>query len=873
MNRMTFVAVVALLFACTPAFARKAIRTSAEPDYTKGEQPVQPDSPWALGATGAFGHIWPGDQRMILIESTADGSPAEGKLKECDVIVGVISPKVSPGPQVEVDDKCRRPGCGASGKAGNCGHFTWEARRVLSAAITEAEKQGGKLVLNVWRPETERVTVPPKSKKAKPTTKLALKRPVSGAIVEVTLALPRKGTFSASSPWKCEKTEALVADAAQAIVKEGLQGGIPGDLNALGLLSTGDAKYLPLVRDYARAQAKACEGLDIMGDKGISSWHGGYRNLLLTEYYLLTKDEAVMPGIKALSKYLAYGQSGVGTWSHGMADVKEHGLYGPSAVYGAMNAATLPCVISLALAQKCGVTTKPVNDAVNRSRSFYLYYVNKGTIPYGEHPPALSHDSNGKNSMAAVFLDLLGEKEATQYFTRMTLASSWDREPGHTGHFFAWQWGALAASRGGPAAAQAFAQNTRWFTELERRADGSSVYQYQLKGDGHKYAGWETTGQRLMQHCLPRKVLYLTGKVDSCIPPFTEAEVKEALDAGTFDPEGLSVKELLAALGNWSRVVRESAAEELGERKDDVVEPLIAMLDSPNRFARWGACTALRYCGRKSDKAVATLTDKIEKDKDMTLRFFAVRALSLLKTNDENALGSAAKKAAPELLKIAAVYDPQQDAMRMLSAEISRMFFYGGHVHDYTGFFPDGEGTEKLDRKLLIPAMKAWLINPDGGARSEAANVFKHLNEKDLEPLWAEIYYAAKYQAPANAMFANGVRANGFLVLAQNRFEEGIPLGLEYLYQEGWGKFGRVPAAFNALSYYGSAMKPHLEEMRTREYERYINGRKPKEVKRCASAWQKLLDNINKKVELRSIKPFLDASSMKPPEKVFPPKE
>ena len=60
-------------------------------------------------------------------------------------------------------------------------------------------------------------------------------------------------------------------DAAQAIVKEGLKGGIPGDLNALGLLSSGDGKYLPVVRDYVRKKAKDSEGLDIMGEKGIGS--------------------------------------------------------------------------------------------------------------------------------------------------------------------------------------------------------------------------------------------------------------------------------------------------------------------------------------------------------------------------------------------------------------------------------------------------------------------------------------------------------------------------------------------------------------------------------------------------------------------------
>ena len=204
------------LLASSQLIWAKEAKVATEPDYTKGEQPTQPESPWALGSTGAFGHIWHGDQRMIQIESIANGSPAEGQLKQCDVIIGVISPKVSPGPRVRVDETCRRPGCGASGKAGHCGHFTWEARMALSAAITEAEKADGQLVLNVWRPETDSVTVPPKGKKDKPSTKLALKQPLSAKIVQVTMNLPKKGAFSATSPWKCEKTEALIADAAWA---------------------------------------------------------------------------------------------------------------------------------------------------------------------------------------------------------------------------------------------------------------------------------------------------------------------------------------------------------------------------------------------------------------------------------------------------------------------------------------------------------------------------------------------------------------------------------------------------------------------------------------------------------------------------------
>ena len=103
-----------------------------------------------------------------------------------------------------------------------------------------------------------------------------------------------------------------------------------------------------------------------------------------------------------------------------------------------------------------------------------------------------------------------------------------------------------------------------------------------------------------------------------------------------------------------------------------------------------------------------------------------------------------------------------------------------------------------------------------------------------------------------------------------NRFKEGLPLALDYLYQDGWGEYARVPAALNALAPYGSALKPHLEEMRTRKYDPYIKKRKPNEVKQCQEAWQRIMDNIETKVELRSIKPFLENTNTAPPEKVFP---
>lgn len=428
-----------LLLCMQPAWGRGSKGPATEPDYTKGEKPANTNSPWNLGPTGASGNIWGtgGDEptrnsRMIQIHSVATGTPADGVLQAGDVILGVISPAA---------DGARKPDA----------RFTRDCRKALGDAITEAEKKAnrGRLVLNVWR---------------------------KGKTFPATLDLPVKGTFSPTTPWECEKTKALIDAAAQAVLKGGLFGksrsgsrtvqkGIDNTQGALGLLATGEEKYLPAVEEYARDIAKDSEQFDIYGDKGIGTWHGGYRNLFLTEYYLATKDRSVLPGITALSTYLALGQSGVGTWSHGMAAVKMNGLYGPPCAYGAMNSASVPVVISLMLAQKCGIKKKEIDDAVERSLKFYRWYVDKGCVPYGDHSPAQHHDNNGKNSMTAVMFDIAGEKKPADFFTRMTLASYNGREKGHTGNFFSWQWGALGAARGGPAAGQSFVQNTRWFTD------------------------------------------------------------------------------------------------------------------------------------------------------------------------------------------------------------------------------------------------------------------------------------------------------------------------------------------------------------------------------------------------------------------------
>jgi len=844
-----------------------------EPDYTKGEVLLgkkglkDHNNYWVLGPIGAEGNIWATgkltvDTRTIQIRSIMKGTPADGVLTEGDVILGVLSPRIVPDEYVEVDAQCRRPGC--KGKAGSCGHFGWDVRKALATAITEAEKEKnvGNLVLNVWRegPSTGLSTGP--------STELR-----AGKTLPVTITIPVMGTYSATSPWECEKTKLVIDAACHSILKRSWfntkrngdiipNGGIPSYLDALGLLATGEEKYLPVIRDYARALASGCEGLDIMGDgNGVSSWNGGYKNLFLTEYYLATKDEQVLPGISALSTYLAMGQSGVGTWSHGMSYVKMNGLYGPASAYGAMNQCSETCGISLLLAQKF-IKKKEIDDAVKRSLKFLRWYTDKGTIPYGDHNPNPDHDNNGRNSQAAVFFDLAGEKEAANFFTRMTLASYNTREGGHTGHFFALQWGALGAARGGKAAANSFAVNTRFLTELERRFDGSSIFQVQLHTNERAYIGWSTTGQRLMQHCLPRKQLYITGKGGSSIDVITGMELLSVVAAGRFAPEKHTVKELLKALGSWSPTVRRMAGKELGERDEDVVNQLIAMLKSTDRYARYGGCQGLHYAGRQSAAAVDALVKTLLHEKDLTLRYNAVKALRYkdIKSN-KNGLGPLVKKATPALLKLAATYEPELDPYRKLHNEIASLLFYGGHVQDFRGFFPKGKGTEELDRPLLIAAVKSMLKNPNGAARTDVSSVFNYLCEQDLKQLWGAIYYATRDKAPSGVMFAGGARNRGMKLMAKNGVKEGMAVGVDLaLRQEGWGNRTRKQSIPSLLEY-GNALADYVPEI-DKVLAGWTKAQKSKNNQEDAENFKKRMDDALKvpAPKLKSIKRYIDAT-------------
>lgn len=725
------------------------------PDLTHGGKRDEKHD-WTLGPTGARGwmfaeHLETRFARQILISQVDEGSPADGVLAPGDVVLGV-------GEEPFADD----------------------ARKVLGRAIDGAERDGALKLLR-WR---------------------------GGKQGAVTLKLRKLGCYAERAPFDCAKSARILDAACAHIAKRGLGDGLLGDVDALALLASGDARHAALVRDYAKRVAP--RGFVLRDRAGLVAWDWGWRNLFLAEYHLATGDDAVLPALREYSQHIARGQSAVGTWGHGMAlanDVKSLGGY------GALNQAGLGCWLSLVLARKCGIVDSDVERAIERSRSFFAFFAEKGSIPYGDHPPFWElHDNNGKNAMGAIAFELLGDAERARFFARMTTASHDERELGHTGNFFGFLWGPLGVGLAGRDALAAHMEELRWSFDLARRWDGGFTYQGGA-GEDDSYAGWDVTGAYALAYALPLAKLRITGRGCSGAARLTAEEARATIEDGRgFDPahpnvayDRSTIEELLARLASWSPVVRFRAAGALARKSEGCVPQLIALLASPDRNARLGACHALELQKRRAAPATDALLAVLATD-DAWLRIRAAYALA--------AIGPGARAAAPELLRLVAQDDPA-DPRGTTSRYLGLALFLDGYLDDAPERGLLADSIEGVDRELLYPAVRRMLRLDDGHARSTASSVFGKLAGAELEPLLTDIARAAGSVAPSGEMFADEVRLAGLELLARLRVREGLRIALDYARtQNRWASEGRMPRILAALKPYGAHAKELLPDLR-----------------------------------------------------------
>ncbi len=686
-----------------------------------------------IGPTGLFGVLSPKEIKVTKVEP---GSPADGKINAGDVIV-------------------------AAGEA----KFQNLTRKQLAAAINHAEVTG--------------------------TLSLTLK-----SRKNVDLKIPVLGDYSRTDPFQCAKTDTIIARAADHIVATRNLGRENMPVALLGLLATGESKYSDFVKKEVHAADWAKPDVALTLSPNSSAWSYGYTGLFLGEYYLLTGDSYVLPAIKTYAVTLAKGRDAAGLWGHRMADpdANRGQLHGRLFGYAVMNQSSLPCFIALQLAEKCGVKDPEVRAAIEQNHRFYAGFIGKGTLPYGVHNPnAKSFNNNGMSGLAAIALSLCGDKEGTAFFSRMSAASHNTLETGHTGHFFNQMWTGPGASLAGPEAYTAFFRETLWLHTLNRKWDGGFTYDGSDSANpSFSYSNISDTGSHLLNYCLGRKKLFITGRdADSSIW-LKAGEVEETIALATLDLKDKSDSELLALFGHPMPKVRAQASWLMRERPHKLLDDIRKMTKQGTIDQRLSAIGYFGYqCPPEHAKAAFNDLSTIMQDSAETAEIRTAASASLV------SYGEAAYPLFSDMLALI-VADKSNDPLGQTDERLGQSLL---------DLCPDPYAADlvKKDKKQFYAAVHKLLTHKRASGRSAGSKLIAEIPLEDFHYVADDILYIIEDKDLTYHSYHNLDAKNGAISIYAAL---GIEGGIEYAFatlDEKTGKGGfKIRMLLDVLPKYGA---------------------------------------------------------------------
>jgi hypothetical protein len=326
-----------------------------------------------IGTTGLKARVYPGV--VLKVEEMMPASPCEGKFAKQEILTGING----------IDLKGLDP-------------FV-----AMGNALTKAEATDGKMVFDVTSAagKTQR---------------------------KETVTIPVLGAYSKTWPLDCPKSKRIIDEAAAfySNPEKFNQGGIPGALSCLFLLSTGDDQYLPRVKAYFDAFPKDVKAI------GDSTWDNGYNGIACGEYYLRTGDKSVLPIMQYFCDDAKARQKFGCGWTHWSNGVNPGYVAG-----GLVHAAGVQLLTTLLLGKECGVNVDE-QTLLGALRHFYRF-VGHGTVPYGDHRGEGGLGSNGKDGMLAAAMQIAAGasgdttiyKKASQYLALSTIESYQSMICGH----------------------------------------------------------------------------------------------------------------------------------------------------------------------------------------------------------------------------------------------------------------------------------------------------------------------------------------------------------------------------------------------------------------------------------------------------------
>ncbi len=746
-----------LLALCLSGFTTAADSSPPIPDFTTGGRPDKSHD-WLLGSTGARGWMYFRHEDLTAASR--------------QILITAVDAGSPADGVLKVNDVV----LGVAGKP-----FTDDARRSFGHAITAAEENTGTLSLIRWR---------------------------DGQTANVEVKLQALGAYSGTAPYDCPKSRRIFEQGCRLIAENGLKNSdIPDDLNALALLASGNKAYHPVLAAYARKVADSLR-------PDTWNWYYAYGDLFLSEYILATGDKSILPELKRTTMAAVKAQCMNGMWGHAPSLPNGH-----SEGYGGMNQIGLPMTLSLVLARQAGVSDPALDKAIDKSVAFLRYFADKGAIPYGDHPPwGNSHEDNGKSSCAAVLFDVLGDHEATSFFSWMATAAYDEREHGHCGNFWNMLWAIPGAARSGPLATGAYLKEQSWYYDLCRNWKGGFVYQKIEAGDENdNYTQWDLTGGYLLSFGLYQKSLCILGRKASAAPTLNAEAVKNVIVAGRDRyPEGerngyfkRHDEELLEGLKSWSPAMRYHSAEAIGKRGGDFAPSLLAMLDAKDRYARYGAVECLGRLGKGAASALPRLRAAL-KDPDPWLQCLAAEALTRLGD----------KESTSDLFAMS-LHTTPGDPRRMNQRATSRALFspYPGNSEPRSLLSGSLDG---VDRKQLDAVMKSFLQNDDSVVRASIIPALGKLDDHDLAALLPTIISDIETLAPTNEMWGDDIRQAGLDLLSRHHIREGMFLCVSSI-EWRWGM--DLQKRMEYLARYGKNAVEVLPRLKELERELAAKGR------------------------------------------------
>jgi hypothetical protein len=690
-----------------------------------------------FGPAGFYGTV---AAKQITVTKVDKGSPADGRIAPKDVIVAVGGREFGDNP-----------------------------RRDMAHAIDAAEATAAKGVLSLR---------------------------VKGAKGAVDVQLKVLGTFSETAPFNCPKTDAIVTAAADHLVSSGDYTKDALRVGWLGLMATGEQKYLDVVKrelpkqDWVHPDLEKMEALlrgDI--DMGYVCWSWGYNCITLAEYYLMTGDKSVLPGLQAYAVTLARGQDPAGRWGHRLATVKRGGRL-PG--YSHINQPSVTCFLGMVLARKCGIDHPEVNRAIEACHTVYSRYIGKGALPYGNHPPYTKHfNNNGTSGSVALAFNHLGNKEGARFFSRQ-VATTYDRlETGHATHYFNILWTPLGAHLAGPEVTAEFFHRSRWLHVLARSWDGRFTF------DGGQQKAGNSTGSHLLAYCLDRRALYITGKDPDRTLWLSGRAVADVIGMSQIDYASKSADELLAMLDHWAPQVVGSAVWTLRDKQKEFLPRLITLMTQGTKTQKKAAIGFFGYkCPPelalpRLDDLGAILRNRQEDDE---VRAAAASSLAFL--------GEPAYKYYPDMLRFVLEERPN-DPLRLIDQTLS-----GALTTICADPYAAGLVT---DKKLFYDAVLRLAGHPLQGVRAGAMKMIQSIPLADFHIVADAVKRVVQNRDPAYTSYHNpgsSVAAGG-MVLAHLNIREGMQWALDMLSTPDGKHSFKLNAFVAILGAYG----PNAREM------------------------------------------------------------